>query len=248
MRTILVILLIAISPARADQVSNLSELALLPPYCSGTQQIRTISKDPTSIEQYVSIYGEAYRHTHHYCWALNAQNHAMWLRDRNLRESKLRNALRDIQYVLERASDSFSLLPDIYTSRAGIFLALKRDGEAVNDYLKAISLKPDHLPAYRALSDLYVDKGDKSSAIRILEQGIDNTENADSLIKRLQKLGKTYQGIPGNARKKHEDQPVVSESGQAAAQPETTEKEKTPAAPEPVSDESKPNPYCRFCP
>ena len=238
--------------AAADQVKNQAELALLPPYCRGTQQLREISKDPKPIEEYLAIYGKPYSHLHHYCWALNAENKAWRISDKFLRESKLGQALGDIKYSLDRSGPDFVFLPEIYNSQARILFTLHRDPEAVLALNKAIAAKPDYVPAYLRLSDYFVDKGDKANAIKILEQGIDNTEKADALIKKLAKFGKTYQGVPGHARKK--ETPPDSPSGEKpndGANPAENTPPDLPVAGLPdtrTEADKKANPYCQFCP
>lgn len=272
MRIFLLVLIIFSSSARADQVESLSELALLPTYCRGTQVIRAISKDPTPIDQYVAIYGEAYRHLHHYCWALNAENKALRIRDDYLRRSKLTYALEDYKYFLDRAPPTFSLLPEIYTSRARVLFTLKRDVEAVRDLVKVIELKPDYGPAYARLSDYYQRVGDKSNAIKILEQGISNTNNDNNVtffIRKLEELGKTYQGTLGSALQKedesaHDKKPSdLTEKKESAGNAQASPPDQTslPATSStenitpdragqntPADQQAKPNPYCRFCP
>lgn len=245
----------------ADEVKNLSELALLPHYCRGTQQVRVISKDTKPIEEYVAIYGKSYYHFHHYCWALNTENNAWKTHDKFLRKSKLNYALGDIQYILERSEPSFVYLPDIYNAQARILFSLRRYAEAAIALRKAIVAKPDYVPAIARLSDYYADNGDKAQAIKTLEEGIDNTEKATTLIKKLKKLGKTYTGTPGNARKKEppiEEPPATiavqpNKDMNGAMAPGSAEAPATPAGATqhpPLSDDSKPpsNPYCRFCP
>lgn len=242
----------------ADQVKTQSEVAMLPPYCSGTQLIRNISKDPKPISEYITMYGKTYSHLHHYCWALNTENNAWKTRERWLRKSKLGYALGDIQYVLDRAEPGFVFLPDIYNTRARILFSLQRDAEAITALKKAIELKPDFVTPIARLSDYYADHGDKTRAIETLEEGIDNTENAKTLLIKLKKLGKTYQGTPGHARKKSApvEEPIattppaeINPTQTDSANPEST------AAPEqaeekPLTSDSQPanNPYCRFCP
>ena len=244
MRILLLFLLAIFSEfVLADQVENTAELALLPPYCGGTQQIRTISHDPKPIEAYLALYGQPYYHLHHYCWALNSENKAARMSDRYLRESKLSYALEDIKYTLDRSTPSFVFLPEIYNTQARILFTLRRDPEAVVALNKAIEAKPDYVPAYLRLSEYFVDKGNKSEAIKILEQGIDNTENANVLIKKLTKLGKTYQGVPGNKHKSEEPPQAITPS--EPLPPTENSAEKTPAPP---SDQSTKGPYCRFCP
>lgn len=246
--------------AIADEVKTQSELIMLPPYCSGTQIIRNISKDPRPIAEYIAMYGNTYSHLHHYCWALNTENNAWKTSDRYLRKSKLGYALGDIQYVLDHAEPGFVFLPDIYNTRARILFSLQRDAEAVAALKKAIELKPDFVTPIARLSDYYMDHGDKARAIKTLEEGIDNTENAKTLLKKLKKLGKTYQGTPGHARKKEApiDEPSatitippnqeMNDGAAASGNPEAPAG--TPSQTPPISDDSKPpnNPYCRFCP
>ena len=250
MRTILLLSLTIFSGiAAAEEVKNLAEVALLPPYCSGTQQIRAISKDPKPIEEYIAIYGKPYSHLHHYCWTLNAENNSWRIRDKVLRESKLDYELGGIKYVLDRSDPGFVLLPEIYNTQARILFTLRRDPEAVAALYKAIAAKPDYVPTYLRLSDYFVDKGNKTNAIKILEQGIDHTEKADALIKKLAKLGKTYDGVPGGKRK-NDDPPQEAAPSTPQAQTEISE-EKTHApttVPAQSAEQAEKGPFCRFCP
>ena len=232
--------LLACSSAQAGEIRSLSELAMLPPYCKGTQLIRQLSNDPVPIDQYKEIYGKSFMHLHHYCWALNAENKANAMFNKRDRDSELGSAISDIKYVLTNADPDFVLLPDIYNSQARILFSLHRDPEAVLSLEKAIELKPGFVPAVARLSDYFVSIGDKGKAIQTLKNGIDNTENADFLIGKLAKLGVTYQGTPGSAIKKEDKKdeailPVVSEPPPAASS--------VPAVTQPAN-----NPYCRFCP
>ncbi|MBU6995349.1 tetratricopeptide repeat protein [Ferrovum myxofaciens] len=251
MRIVFLVLAIFGFSAWADEIKDISELMMLPQYCRGTQQIRTISQDPTPIEQYEEIYGKSYHNLHHYCWALNSENKASMMSSRYLRESKLSYALADIKYVLDRSEPGFVFLPDIYNSQARILFSLHRDGEAVMALEKAIETKPDYVPAIARLSDYYVHIGNKGKAIKTLETGIENTENADALIKKLAVLGKTPE-------RRHIKEPVAtsaSEADQDTKPPSSapidsatpaTPAEMTPSAPNNSGQQN--DPYCRFCP
>lgn len=270
MKIFLLALITFSSVANADPVRNVSELALLPQYCRGTHQINEISKDPTPMAQNVAIYGNAYTHLHHYCWALNAENKAMRI-GRGYR-AKLLESLGDYKYILDLAPPSFVLLPDIYTSRARVFFTLGRDAEAVRDLYKAIELKADHDRAYAQLSDYYQRSGDKNKAISILEQGISYAGNPDSVafyIKKFERLGKTYQGTPGSALPKKSEPEHDKNSSDTTKKTDSAGNDQTavpakPTMPEKPSTENitpdlsgkdtspeqpaKTNPYCRFCP
>ena len=262
----LLFLPILIPAAWADQVESMSELALLPAYCRGTQQIRSISKDTTPIEQYMAIYGAAYYHFHHYCWALNAENNADKISDDYLRQSKLGSSLSDYQYFLDHAPPTFTLLPEVYTSRARVLFKLKRDDEAVKDLNTAIRLKPDYSVAYARLGDYYQRIGDKDDAIKILERGISytrNPTNAAYFIAKLEKLGKPFQGVPGSAVQNEKDvandygkapekngtaSTQASQSDSASAVIPSENMSGPPGQTIPADQAAQPKPYCRFCP
>ncbi len=248
MKIIFMVLAFFSASAWADPINSMAELAMLPPYCKGTMLIRQLSKDPVPLEQYVAIYGPSFYHLHHYCWALNSENKANMMNNKKSHDDIMVDALRNLQYVLTNASPDFVLLPDIYNSQARMLFSMHRDGEAVLALEKAIELKPGYVPAVSRLSDYFVHIGDKGKAIRTLETGIDNTENAGGLIKKLAALGVTYQGTPGSAIKK--DDPVKEAS--PAANPDAASPSSAPPgdATQPVQAGSRPanNPYCRFCP
>ena len=239
----LVLLSFFSSSAWADAVRTQTELAMLPSYCSGVQQVRDISRDPVSLDQYMQMYGPSYGHFHHYCWALNSENNANAMFNKSAHDFELGNALNDIQYVLKNSSPDFVFLPDVYNSQARILFSLHRDSEAVLALEKAIELKPGYAPAVSRLSDYFAHIGDKGKAIKTLETGIDNTENAGGLIKKLSALGVTYQGKPGSAIKKDEPvNDVLPTASPDAASPSSA----VDAAP--VGSKPANNPYCRFCP
>lgn len=242
----LILLILFSSSTWADAVRTQTELAMLPPYCRGTQQVRDISNDPVSLYQYMQMYGQSYGHFHHYCWALNSENKANAMFNKSAHDFELGNALRDIGYVLKNSSPDFIFLPDVYNSQARILFELHRDSEAVLALEKAIELKPGYVPAVARLSDYFARIGDKAKAIKTLETGIDNTENAGGLIKKLAALGVTYQGTPGSAIKKEEpvkEVPPAASPDVASPPPSATPGDAAQAGSKPAN-----NPYCRFCP
>lgn len=260
----------------AGRVTNERELAILPEYCKGTQGIRDFVKLPKSeVDNYYKVYGEIYHHLHHYCWALVGEYNANRILEKGPRNNELNQALRNIQYVLNKNPPaSFTLLPEIYTSRARILFRLGRSGEAVGDLIKAINLQPSYQRAYAQLSDYYLDHGQKDKAISTLEKGVENNLSPTMLLKILERLGKPYKGIPGSAiPQTQESKPASSEKDLSAAiQPSLGEPETVPrvgakgnepgnldsstASPvqqdsreaDPVAPKKPANPYCRFCP
>lgn len=245
MRLILLLFLTISCPsARAiNAIQDISELALLPTYCRGTQQIRTISGDTKPLEEYVAIYGEAFLHLQHYCWALSGENKLPKMRDENQRQSERISILGNIQYVLDRSPLNFSLLPEMYISKARILFKMDRDVEAIGVLFKLTQLRPDYGPAYDQLGDYYQRIGDKRSAIATYEQGILNSpkDNTAFFIKKIRKLDKNYK------IRQPKERPAMKQAVQQPADVPAAASAPADTAP-PAEPEKKPNPYCRFCP
>ncbi len=228
------------------EVQDLSEVELLPTYCKGTDQIRIITNDPKSVEEYAAIYGEAYKHLHHYCWALNSENKLSTIRDDYRKRSEMTYILHNIQYVLDRAPLSFSLISDIYITKARVLFKMGQDVEAIGVLFKLTQIRPGYGPGYAQLGDYYQRIGDRSNAIKFYELGLINTnkENARFFTRKIRKIDKTYQAPPikGTPDKPlpNTDQPI--EEGNGDTLPDSPEQ----IAPDDQS--KKPNPYCRFCP
>lgn len=267
MRVVYLLLLALFSPASwagvYGEVENLSELALLPTYCKGTQQVRLISNDPKPIADYVALYGEAYIHTHQYCWGLNKENKLPGIRDENHRKNQMITILENFQYVLDRAPLTFTLLPDIYISKARILFKMERDVDAVGVLFTLTQIKPGYSPAYAQLGDYYQRIGDKHNAIKFYELGLINTnkENSKFFIKKIKKIDPAYKAPPIkdipkiDSSLQNTDQLIKDSAVSAPPNLPDQTLQATPASPptrdgnaSPADQAEKPNPYCRFCP
>lgn len=253
------------------EIEDLSELAPLPAYCKGTLVTRFTLHDPKPLAEYVAIYGTSFNDTHHYCWALNTENHLSKMDDYT-RKNMLGHMLGNIKYVLDQAPLTFSLLPEIYLSKARILFKFNNNVEAVDTLFKLTQIKPGHALAYAQLGDHFQRVGDKRSAIKYYEQGLINTnkKNADFFIFKIKKLDDTYKAPLINSRAKVDeaapnglpdqtispDQKISEDNSHSTPiPPPSTPTSATPASPtdhaaqNPTADQAaKPNPYCRFCP
>ena len=181
------------SSAVAQRQFDPKQLAMLPPYCKYTQLYRQSvpgGSDPQQIERWSSLMGpENFIHLHHYCLGLEASNRALYFsstkpdRDRELGES-----VREFNYVLERVSPEFALLPEILTRRGENLLRLGNGPRALLDLNRAIELKPDHWPPYAALSDYYKTLGDLRSAREWAQKGLSAAPGTKALQRRLAEL------------------------------------------------------------
>jgi tetratricopeptide (TPR) repeat protein len=83
------------------------------------------------------------------------------------------------------------MLPEVRTKRAASLLYLGRAPEAIEEFGRAIELKPDYWPPYAALSDYYKQQRDVKEAKLWLERGLAANAEALPLKRRLAELDAT---------------------------------------------------------
>lgn len=168
------------------------EVAMLPRYCIYTQHYREMvpgGNDTSEIQRWSSAMGEAFIHLHHYCYGLMFLNRATVLaRDARPRRFYLQNAMNEFDYVLQRAPQSFVLLPEILTKKGDVLVRQGRAALAIEEFERAIELKPDYWPPYAHLSDHYRGAGDPARARQWLEKGLSLSPDAKGLQRRLAEL------------------------------------------------------------
>lgn len=186
--------------AAAESTYDPKQLALLPPYCKYTQVYRDKvagADDATQIQRWTDIMGgrQNYIHMHHFCWALEATNRALYFSSSKLeRDRELTASLEDFDYVIARVTPDFVLLPEMLTKRGENLLRLGNGPRGLQDLTRAIELKPDHWPPYAALSDYYKALGDLQSAREWAEKGLAAAPGTKALQRRLTDLDKTKVG------------------------------------------------------
>lgn len=165
------------------------EVALLPRYCVNTDSFRTKvpgGNNAAEIKRWTEVMGETFIHMHHYCYGLMDYNRATLLaRDARTRRFYLDSAIREFDYVLERAPADFALLPEILTKKGEAFVRQGRSPLAIEQFERAIEIKPDYWPPYAQLGDYYKDAGDLEKAREILERGLAADPDARGLQRRL---------------------------------------------------------------
>lgn len=257
------------SVTAAAQVDvTLQDLPFLPKYCMGTQLIRNVSKDTTPMAVYMRLYGPEFHHLHHYCWALLEYQKASSAPDHPTdgeypRSGWLNRSLEDLKYIIDRSGDNFIFLPDILTTNALVLNALGRKEQAIDSLKRAIRIRPDYLPAYVRLGDLYKAAGDRANAIRILETGLKAVPGTALIIHNLQELGvKPDPRYMHPAKDKHREAgaDIVVPGSDAQARDEGQSGSGTRVRSSGSSDAGQDgqgsnsgnygttgNPYCRFC-
>jgi hypothetical protein len=169
--------------------------AMLPPYCKYTQDYREKvagGNDPAQIERWTQILGERnYIHMHHYCWGLENTSRALYFSgSKQDRDHQLNQSVREFNYVLERVTPDFALLPEILTKRGENQLRLGNGPQGAADLSRAIELKPDHWPPYAAMSDYYRSLGELDAARQWAERGLAAAPGTRALQRRLAELAK----------------------------------------------------------
>jgi tetratricopeptide (TPR) repeat protein len=184
------------SSAAAQSQFDPKQLAMLPPYCKYTQIYRQNvpgGNDPQQIERWTSVLGqENFIHMHHYCLALESSNRALYFTStKQDRDRELTTAVREFDYVVDRVTPDFALLPEILTRRGENLLRLGNAPQGVVDLNRAIALKPDHWPPYAALSDYFKALGDFASAREWAQKGLSAAPGTRALQRRLTELDGT---------------------------------------------------------
>lgn len=192
--------LMAAPLASAQWQYDASQLALLPPYCKYTQLYRAAvpgGNDPAEIQRWSALMGgaENFAHMHHYCWALENTNRGLYSSKSKLeRDRYLAATLGDLDYVLQRVTPGFVLLPEILTKKGENLIRLGRGPEAIDDLMRAIQLKPDYWPPYAVLSDYFRDRKDVANAKDWLNKGLAAAPNTRPLETRLRQLNSPNAG------------------------------------------------------
>lgn len=177
---------------RAAEALDLREVALLPRYCNYTQMFREKvpgGNDSAVINGWYAQLGPTFHHLHHYCLGLIKNNRAMILaRDHGVRQFYLGAAIVEFDYVIDRASDDFILLPEIITKKGEALVQLGKGPVAVLEFQRAIELKNDYWPPYAYLSDYYKGTGELGKARELIESGLAHSPDSKALQRRLSEL------------------------------------------------------------
>src|SRR5258706_13332223 len=109
-----------------------SEIYTLPVYCKYTQIYRKNlpgGNNPAEIERLTKSMGDTLNHLHHYCWALQTSNRAVFETNNPQEQVRwLKPSINDLEYVIQRAPLDFPLLPEILTKKGEVLIRLDRAG------------------------------------------------------------------------------------------------------------------------
>ena len=163
------------------------EQALLPNYCKYVQLTKGYGSEQS--KRWAAVYGEAFIHLHHYCYALVYLMKAVqYSTPPEMRRFYLSTAFSEIQYVVERIPDDHMLRPELLTKQAMILRRLNKPKEAVDLLNQVVQLDPKYWRAYYELAESYVALKDKKKAREVLEEGLGQVPDARLLTATLKDL------------------------------------------------------------
>jgi hypothetical protein len=183
-------------PGYADDVRRMDkrDLALLPPYCKYTQDFREKvegGNDRLETERWQATLGSAFHHLHHYCYGLMKANRAVLLaREERVRRFYLNDAIAEFDYVIDRSTKDFVLLPEILARRGQMQFKLGQAVFGQQSLEMAIAIKPDYWLPYAVAGEFYATSGDRNRSRDWLTRGLSNAPNSAELKTRLAALDK----------------------------------------------------------
>jgi hypothetical protein len=181
-------------PGYPDEIEayDVREVAMLPAYCKHTQLFRVRvpgGNNSAEIKRWSELLGPTFSAMHHYCWGLMKTNRAVILaRTKQARTFYLSSAVKEFDYVLERAPADFVLLPEILTKKGENLIRLGRGALAIKELEHAIETKPDYWPPYVTLSNYYKKSGDVAKARELLQKALSFSPDNKSLKTQLAEL------------------------------------------------------------
>lgn len=209
------VLMLAMFAPRADAIGTFNpteaELALLPPYClSRAYQWGT---DHPEVRRWRAVFGEDYIHMHHYCQGLlYLMRGDISPLDSHEAHFNYKKAVGNLEYMEDRASPGFSLMPELYLKKGQALSRMGESREAVAAFRKSIKLKPDYVPAYAVFSDFFLMRGQNGKARQVLREGLSAVPDAGILQRRLAEIS---QDKSNETTQAVEQTPVPSEPAAA---------------------------------
>jgi tetratricopeptide (TPR) repeat protein len=231
-------------PAQAALDTTPDEIAMLPPYCDAKMGRRA----PEAVSYWQGQMHGNWIHIHHYCGGLIELNR-YYRSATGRKKANLRNAVNEFTGMVNAFTPDFFLLPEAYLNRGKAKKFMGKDGEAMDDFMKALEINPQLAAASLELADLYAKSGKKTEALAVLRKGLEQSPGTKSLRRHYQELGGDLSTIP-EAAPVAPAEPVEPE--QTDVQPDTSapslvvEPVAIPATEQKIGN--KTNPWCRFCP
>ncbi|RMF83317.1 MAG: hypothetical protein D6739_07360 [Nitrospirae bacterium] len=143
----------------------------LPAWCAYTQETPA-SYARAEKERYARRYGPAWAAMHHACRGLDDLNRAASATGDLAQRNLLKAAAREFDYVLEHAGPRYPFRPFLLVKKGTALLRLGRRIDALEAFQAALRADRGYEDAYLAMAHMYAGRGDRETALLILEQGL----------------------------------------------------------------------------
>jgi len=234
------------------------ELMMMPPYCTALEG-KFVGLPQFEDSPLRNTVPASCRFVlNHYCDGLKAMIRVNRTRDRNESDYWLEQASGAINSVIvewDEKNPDCPLRADAYLNLGKTQLQKSgrhggSAGMAAVNFSKALELNPTYLDAYYALSDFYVENGNKQKALSIVEDGLRHLPDTKGLLRRFKELGGKTPPTPIVVAPKSDatDAPNKATIVQQQIPVQASEEKQAPVTSEPPKIGSPKNPYCRFCP
>lgn len=199
--TVATIIFLLINPAHAVVMTE-AEYVLLPEHCKAQSNVSEVNYkkyyNAERTRQWQSALGGDYIHYHHYCWGIVYIARAYKPSPTyGTRASLAQLAAGNINYVIERVSPSFILLPEMYTKLGEAYILLKDDRKAETAFRKAWEINPAYWRPYVWWGQRLYQLGRLREAQLVVEEGQKNAPGT----KALDQLSKDINSSRSNSRK-----------------------------------------------
>ena len=136
-----------------------------------------------------SLMGPTFHHIHHYCWALGNMRRAQ---DPTIGEQARRGyyagAIKDMQYVIARATPDFVLLPEIFLRMGQAAVGSGDVAVALEYFESSRRAKADYWPAYIEIARTNLSFGRRQAAEAALKAGLAASPDEPNLKQALAQL------------------------------------------------------------
>lgn len=215
---------------------------------------------------------ENWGHMHHFCDCVRFTNRAIG-RTGAERNFEATRAVDNCDYVLSHAKPDFNMRGEIHLQKGKALNLQGKRGAASSEFLKALSINPDLIAAYVALSDNYAKNGVRKEALSFVIEGLKRAPNSRVLQRRYAELGGTLPypepltraaptpvappeqvSPPADAEPStknippSEDKNVNSESSNNAPATDGPASTSSPIPTNETPTGTPSSPWCRFCP
>ncbi|MCM8620679.1 MAG: hypothetical protein NFW16_02815 [Candidatus Accumulibacter sp.] len=197
-KCLMALALLSGKPAVAGIVMTEAEYVLLPDFCKSQGNVsnqyfnKYYSAERTN--RWQAIMGTNFHHFHHYCWAIVFINRAYKEKGpKGAGGGALKSAIGDINYVVDRATPDFVLLPEVFSKLGEAYLLANDDTSAEKAFRKAWSINPAYWRAYVWWADRLFRQGKLKEALTVAEEGQKNapgTRALDVLVKDIRAAGR----------------------------------------------------------